>query len=170
MNSLLSWLPPEWFGRIRLASLLIASFVITSLLITSFWGAAVTSSVADEPLGYVPAAVDNPLKGLVPYSGDNRDKFPHSMEFRYVPLGELMSGMTTFNWEPLEKLLDDVASRGHQAIFRVWMVYPGKDKGIPTFLVREGVKVTTWLNDNTAPSPPEKVHTPTITTLGSAKL
>ena len=165
MKSMLSSLPSKWIGKIRLASLLIASLLIASLLIasfliTSFWGAAVTSSVADEPLEYVQAAIDNPLKGLVPYSGDNRDKFPHSMEFRYVPLGELMSGMTTFNWEPLEKLLDDVASRGHQAIFRVWMVYPGKDKGIPTFLVKEGVKVTTWLNDNTAPSPPEKVHTP----------
>jgi hypothetical protein len=73
---------------------------------------------------------------------------------------ELMSGMTTFNWDPLEKLLNDVASRGHQTVFRVWMVYPGKDKGIPDFLIKEGLKVTTWLNDNTAPSPPQNVHTP----------
>ena len=150
MDSFVSSLRSKFFGTLRLSSLLLASFL----------GAVVPFSVADEPLEYVPAAVDNPLKGLVPYAGDNREKFPHSMEFRYVPLGELMSGMTTFNWEPLEELLNDVASRGHQAVFRVWMVYPGKDKGIPTFLIKEGLKVTTWLNENTAPFPPEKVHTP----------
>ena len=160
MKSILSSLPSKLIGKIRLASLLIASFLIAWFLIASFWGAVVTPIVADEPLEYVPAAIDNPLKGLVPYSGDRRDKFPHSMEFSYVPLGELMSGMTTFNWDPLEKLLNDVASRGHQAVFRVWMVYPGRDNGIPTFLIEEGLKVTTWLNNNTAPSPPEKVQTP----------
>ena len=150
MDSLVSSLPPKLFCTLRLSSFLLAWLL----------GAVVTSSVADEPLEYVPAAIDNPLKGLVPYAGDNRDKFPHSMEFRYVPLGELMAGMTAFNWEPLEELLNDVASRGHQAVFRVWMVYPGKDKGIPTFLLKEGLKVTTWLNENTAPFPPEEVHTP----------
>ncbi len=146
----MSSLPTEISGTLRLSLFLLASFL----------GAIVTSSVADEPLEYVPAAIDNPLKGLVPYAGDNREKFPHSMEFSYVPLGELMSGMTTFNWEPLEDLLNDVASRGHQAVFRVWMVYPGKDNGIPSFLIKEGLKVTTWLNDNTAPFPPQKVQTP----------
>jgi hypothetical protein len=165
MNSILSWRPLELFGKLRrstflLASLLAASVLLAAYLLAPYLGAVVPSSVADEPLEYVPAAIDNPLKGLVPYSGDRRDKFPHSMEFSYVPLGELMSGMTTFNWDPLEKLLNDVASRGHQTVFRVWMVYPGKDKGIPDFLIKEGLKVTTWLNDNTAPSPPQNVHTP----------
>jgi len=117
-------------------------------------------SVAKEPLSYVPAAVDNPLKGLVPYSGDKRNNFPHSMEFNYFPLGQLMTGMTEFNWEPLEKLLNDVAGRGHQTVFRVWMVYPGHDNGIPEFLVKDGLKVTMWLNSATEPFPPAKVHTP----------
>lgn len=129
-------------------------------LFASFLAATTTLSAADQPLEYVPAAVDNPLKGLVPYSGDHRDKFPHSMEFNYLPLGKLMTGMNEFNWEPLEALLNDVASRGHQTVFRIWMVYPGKDEGIPDFLRKGGLKVTTWLNDNTAPFPPKKVHTP----------
>ena len=134
-------------------SLRFVSMLFVTLLI------AVTC-VADEPLEYVPAAVDNPLKGLVPYSGDKRQTFPHSMEFNYVPLSQLMTGMDEFNWQPLEELLNDIASRGHQAVFRIWMVYPGRDDGIPKFLIDDGLKVTTWLNDNTAPFPPEKVHTP----------
>ena len=131
-----------------------------TLLFASFLLALNATSAADEPLEYVPAAVDNPLKGLVPYAGNHRDKFPHSMEFNYVPLGKLMTGMNNFHWEPLEDLLNDVASRGHQTVFRIWMVYPGKEEGIPQFLIKDGLKVTTWLNDNTAPFPPEKVHTP----------
>ena len=105
---------------------------------------------------YKPAPVDNPLKGLVPYASPGDDKrklFPHSMEFNYLPLSDLMLGMNQFDWEPLERLLDDVASRGHQTVFRVWMVYPGHDDGIPAFLVRDGVKVTKWLNTNTQPFP-----------------
>ena len=139
---------------VRWTLILLAFFPTVALL------PAVALCGADEPLGYVPAAVDNPLKGLVPYSGDKRDNFPHSMEFSYLPLSQLMIGMEEFDWQPLEELLNDVASRGHQTVFRVWMVYPGRNDGIPPFLVKEGLKVTTWLNDNTAPLPPEKVHTP----------
>lgn len=120
---------------IRLATILFASLIFDAC------------AEAQESLQYVPAAVDNPLKGLVPYSGEKRDHFPHSMEFNYLPLSQLMTGMTEFNWQPLERLLNDVAGRGHQTIFRVWMVYPGHDDGIPEFLVRDGLKVTTWLMD-----------------------
>ncbi len=129
-------------------------FVLTALITLH------SAVLAQTPLEYVPAAVDNPLKGLVPYSGDKRDKFPHSMEFNYLPLSDLMTGMEEFNWQPLEKQLNGVASRGHQMVFRVWMVYPGHDEGIPEFLVKDGLKVTTWMNSNTAPFPPAKVHTP----------
>ncbi|MEZ6043640.1 MAG: DUF4832 domain-containing protein [Planctomycetaceae bacterium] len=121
---------------------------------------AVSRCQAGEPLEYVPAAIDNPLKGLVPYSGEKRNNFPHSMEFNSLPLGQLMTGMDEFNWQPLEELLNDVASRGHQTVLRIWMVYPGFDNGIPEFLIKDGLKVTTWLNEAMDPFPPAKVHTP----------
>lgn len=111
-------------------------------------------------LRYSPSPADNPLRGLVPYAGgDKRDKFPHSLEFDYLLLSTLMSGENTFDWKPLEKLLDDVASRGHQAVFRVAMEYPGKN-GIPKFLMDDGIKVTEWLNTNTDPFPRQKCWTP----------
>ena len=80
-------------------------------------------------LRYAPSPPDNPLRGLVPYSGEKRDKFPHSMEFNYLSLSDLMTGPNQFRWEPLERLLNNVASRGHQVVFRVWIEMPGK-KGI----------------------------------------
>ncbi len=116
--------------------------------------------VAAEPLKYVPAPPDNPLKGLVPYARPHAERFPHSMEFSYLPLSDVMTGPNEFNWEPMEALLNDIASRRHQTVFRIWMEYPGRDEGIPSFLEESGMKVTEWLNTNTAPFPPKNIRTP----------
>ena len=81
-----------------------------------------------------PSPADNPLKGLVPYSNMAGETFPHSMEFEYLRLSALMTGAETFDWQPMEALLDGIASRGNQAIFRVWVEYPGQKSGLPKFL------------------------------------
>lgn len=130
--------------------------------VVALTGGAIASGVrAELTMTYVAAPPDNPLKGLVPYAGgDKRPLFPHSMEFNSLPLSDLMLDMDEFSWDSLEKLLDDVASRGHQTVFRVWMVYPGHTEGIPEFLVRDGLKVTEWLNTNTHPFPAKMVRTP----------
>jgi hypothetical protein len=104
--------------------------------------------------------VDNPLKGLVPYQADVRDKFPHSLEFNYLPYSAVVKGYDEFDWTPLERMLDDIASRGHQAVFRIFLEYPGKKGVIPLFLIENGLKVHKYLNTNTDPLPPAPVETP----------
>jgi hypothetical protein len=110
-------------------------------------------------LTWAPAPADNPLKGFVPYAGQGRE-FPHSLEFSYLPLRDLMTGPNSFDWEPLERFLNDVAGRGCQAIFRVWLEYPGKPTGIPRFLLDAGLKTHTYTNTNTQPLPPALITTP----------
>lgn len=117
-------------------------------------------SDAQEALKYVPAPPDNPLKGLVPYARPHADRFPHTMEFSYLPLSDLMRGPDEFDWQPLERLLNDIASRKNQTVFRIWMEYPGRENGIPEYLEKNGLKVTEWLNTNTDPFPPQRVRTP----------
>jgi hypothetical protein len=112
------------------------------------------------PLQLAPAPVENPLKGLVPYQGDVRTRFPHTLEFQYIAYGDLVKGANEFDWRPLEKRLDDIASRGHQAIFRVYLEYPGKKGVIPEFLIRDGLKVHHWLYTETQPLPPAPIVTP----------
>ncbi|QEG01360.1 hypothetical protein Mal15_54360 [Stieleria maiorica] len=107
-----------------------------------------------------PSRIDNPLKGLVPYARPYPDRFPHSMEFSYLALSDLMMAEDRFDWQPLEELLDDIASRGNQAVVRVYLEYPGKDKGIPKYLIDGGLKLHTYLNTNTAPLPPKEITTP----------
>lgn len=111
-------------------------------------------------LQYAPGPVANPLKGLVPYASNGNLHFPHSMEFNYVGLAQLMKGYDDFDWRPLERLLDDIAGRGHQAVFRIYLEYPSKQNLIPKFLIDDGLKVHKYLNTNTQPLPPAEVETP----------
>lgn len=133
--------------------------VIIGLTLVAKIGPAVWGA-RPQPLEYAPAPVDNPLKGLVPYQGDVRHFFPHSLEFNYVAYSALVKGYDMFDWQPLERLLDDIASRGHQAVIRIYLEYPDKRGVIPEFLVRDGLKVHRYLNTNTQPLPPAQVETP----------
>ncbi len=108
-----------------------------------------------QPLQYAPAPVDNPLKGLVPYRRDVRDRFPHSMEFTYLPYSALVKGYDEFDWRPLERVLNDVAGRGHQAVFRVYLEFPGRQGAIPEFLLKDGLRVHKYMYPK--PRPPVRV-------------
>jgi hypothetical protein len=92
-------------------------------------------------LEYAPGPADNPLKGLVPYASAGDDSFPHSMEFSYFPLSALVTGYDLYDWVPLDKLLNEAAGRGHQAVFRVFLEWPGREGAIPAFLIKDGLKV-----------------------------
>jgi Domain of unknown function (DUF4832) len=131
------------------------------LLILAFGSAfAVGSARADSPVRLAPglSPVDNPLKGLVPYASSKPRSFPHSMEFTYIPLADLMTGPAEFNWQRLDTFLSEVAGRGHQAVFRVWLEFPTAPTGVPRFLIDQGVKLTEWSDRNE--HPPSRDHTP----------
>ena len=151
---------------------LFTSFIITATQLSGSHTAAALTAVlllpiacatAAEPVvfrpAYAPAPADNPLKGFVPYAGQGR-KFPHSLEFDYLSLASLMTGPTNFNWAPMERLLDGIASRGCQTVFRIYLEYPQQPSGVPKYLLRAGVKLREWTNTNTTPLPPSLDHTP----------
>jgi hypothetical protein len=108
----------------------------------------VAAASAQTKLTYAPAPVDNPLKGMVPYvHGGGEGKFPHSLEFHYFALSDLMTGPKTFDFSVIEKYLALTQKHGCQIIFRVFMEYPGhKKSSVPQFLVDQGVQVTEWAN------------------------
>ncbi|MEM9283219.1 MAG: hypothetical protein AAGA96_15460 [Verrucomicrobiota bacterium] len=119
----------------------------TFLAIVALTGFATSWSTEGGPLEYAQAPPDNPLRGLVPYvSASGKDRFPHSMEFCYFALSELMPGSEQFNWQPIEEILAEVNGRGNQLIFRVYCEYPGRELAVPEFLVDAGVPVIEWNN------------------------
>jgi hypothetical protein len=123
-------------------------------------GLALGQETSRHTLVYAPSPVDNPLRGLVPYQADVRSYFPHSLEFNYLPFSALVAGEDEYDWKPLEKLLNNIASRGHQTVFRVYLEYPGKTGVIPEYLIKNGLKVHKYVNTNTHPLPPAKIETP----------
>src|SRR5882672_3618774 len=94
-------------------------------------------------LGRSTSPTNNPLKGFMPYSG-SYTTFPYSMEWNYLSLRALMSGPTNFDWSSLDTLLNTVASRGHQTVFRVYLDYPGKPTGLPQYLLDAGLTTQSY--------------------------
>jgi Domain of unknown function (DUF4832) len=113
-----------------------------------------------KTLEYAPAAVDNPLKGLLPYQGDKRSMFPHSLEYNNIAYSTLVKGYDRFDWQPLETMLNDIASRGHQAVLRIYLEYPDQKTGIPQFLIKDGLKIIRYPNANSSLKPPSQAETP----------
>jgi hypothetical protein len=110
------------------------------------------SEGARRLLEYAPGPADNPLKGLVPYANAGASSFPHSMEFSYFPLSALVTGYDLYDWSPLEKLLNEAAARGHQAVFRVFLEWPGRQGAVPPFLVKDGLKVYKFKDESVQPA------------------
>src|ERR1035441_10633254 len=89
------------------------------------------------------APMNNPLKGFMPYAG-SYSTFPYSMEWGYIPLRSLMSGPTNFNWTGLDTLISNVANRGHQTVFRIYLDYPTLPTGIPQYLLDAGLATNSY--------------------------
>lgn len=154
---------------------IIATIFSLALICPLLFGAAVAEEIE---LQYRPSPLDNPLRGLVPYASQmprldpqasqtERDRyfdsyqsevFPHSIEFSYFSMRELMPQQGRVDFAPIEKVLQQVNGRGCQLTFRVYLEYPAKpDRGaaLPQFLIDQGLKVTKWVNDNE-----QTTHTP----------
>jgi hypothetical protein len=70
-----------------------------------------TASSGATQLAYAPAPPDNPLKGFVTCLRADTT-FPHSLEWDYTRLFELMTGPTNFNWAPFDAKFSAAASHG----------------------------------------------------------
>ena len=85
-----------------------ASFSLNTLRVASWLllqGAALAAPLQLEP-------ADNPMKGLVPYAGKSAERFPHSLEFDYLPLAKLLTGPGQYNWQPLNDKLVAISEIG----------------------------------------------------------
>ena len=87
-----------------------------------------------------PATAGNPLQGfMTSYAwGQPVTDFPHSLEFVYIPLNELMDGPQSFTFESgLEPHLAAAAARGNQVVVRPTIDYPSQPSGLPEYLAEQ---------------------------------
>jgi Domain of unknown function (DUF4832) len=137
---------------------------ITFLLVTTvaMSGATALRAQVWRPMTFrsdAPGIDRNPLRGLVPYTsmGRSPDSLPHSMEWFYLPLSDVVKGPNLYDWTPLERQLTAVAGRRHQAIFRVYLDFPRKLSGIPRYLLDSGLKTFPYDDEGNATSPTPSV-------------
>lgn len=88
-----------------------------------------------------------PLKGLVFWQSlaeSEHETYGRSiaLEFVYLLYNEVAvdksdDGSVAYNWSVFEARLDDIKSRGHQAIVRMRYTEPGEQTAVPDFIKRE---------------------------------
>ena len=76
-----------------------------------------------------------PMTGIVLWSTNPAaSTAPIQLEFAYLKYDQVVRNEGTYDWSAVEKLLDDVASRGHQVILRWHDTYVGKQNGVPEYI------------------------------------
>ncbi len=100
-----------------------------------------------------------PMTGIVFWEGQHQNTIGDvtSLEFSYMLYNDVVNEEEdVYDWSVVEDKLDDIASRGHQAIFRFRYVYVGEETSVPDYIKNlpdynetEGTSEgqTTWFPD-----------------------
>jgi len=78
-----------------------------------------------------------PMTGIVLWTtNEAAATAPIQLEYAYLKYSQIVQESGVYDWEPVERLLDEVASRKHQAILRWHDTYVGEPTGVPAFIRR----------------------------------
>lgn len=76
-----------------------------------------------------------PMTGIVLWaSSPNVKTNAVQLEFRYMKYSDIVKRRGQYNWRVMDRLLDRVAARKHQAIVRFYFVYPGNPTTVPNYI------------------------------------
>lgn len=117
---------------------------LTAFFMSLFMGIGSVAGFAPTELEYETAYV-NPMKGFMPFytqGGESGDNLGYSMEWFYIPMSAIVNKNGEFKIkDAIEPYLTDIASRGNQGVFRVYLDYPGEEKDAAGEYIRNmGVK------------------------------
>ncbi len=76
-----------------------------------------------------------PMTGIVLWntSGSNKKDYVQ-LEFSYMLYNDVCKEKDVFDWTPMDKLLEEVSARGHQAVVRFRYTYPGYSCAVPDYI------------------------------------
>src|SRR5574344_1112469 len=129
--------------------------VLSILFFISFISCETAASPSTAPdtisLSYSKYSSANPLKGFCPYyaSSYSDSLIPFSLEWFYVPLTPLRHTGSSYDFSYIDTILNKISSRGHQAVFRVYIDYPGKGDEVPQFIKDKGITIYTYTYQKT---------------------
>jgi hypothetical protein len=114
------------------------SLRISALVVAGFL--AIAAAVrADERFVSVPLQSRithvQPMTGIVFWSTSEHNRTDAiQLEYSYMKYGDVVSDRGRYDWSPMDRLLAQVAARGHQAIVRFYFVYPGQPTTVPRYI------------------------------------
>ena len=120
----------------RLGAILMALVAVVSLA-TGFRACNCNRAWTEVPAAATPEA--NPLKGMMPFAPSDASYSPglpetappYTMEWLTLPVSDVVAGPGSYSWDKLEAHLNAIAARGHQAVLRFYVDYPGRPSGMP---------------------------------------
>lgn len=109
------------------------------LALGAFGAMSVFAAAGDPGLRPVPlhARVTHvqPMCGIV-FWADSEHNVSDAiqLEFSYMKYGDVVRGRDTYDWASVDRLLEGIARRGHQAILRFYDTYPAQPTTVPAYI------------------------------------
>ena len=78
-----------------------------------------------------------PMTGIVLWTTNGRcvtGKDKIQLEFAYMLYNDVCKGKDVYDWTPMDKLLEQVAARGHQLVVRFRYTYVGQQCSVPDYI------------------------------------
>ena len=76
-----------------------------------------------------------PMTGIVLWTtSEHKSTEAVQLEYSYMKYGDVVTGRDQYDWGVMDRLLEAVATRGHQAIVRFYYVYPGHKTTVPAYI------------------------------------
>ncbi|MEP4532060.1 MAG: DUF4832 domain-containing protein [Cyclobacteriaceae bacterium] len=108
----------------------IISFIILSSHVKPAIGQDLQEVVVDKEITGV-----QPLTGIVFWPGNSQvETDAISLEFSYMLYNQIVTEKGIYDWSAVETLLDEMATRNHQAVLRFRFTYPGKTTAVPDYI------------------------------------
>ncbi len=101
-----------------------------------------------------------PMTGIVFWEDSGRNETEAiQLEYSYMRYGDIVSRKGEYDWAPVEKKLQAIAGRKHQAILRFYFVYPGDPSTVPAYIkALPDYKETTALSEKKPTGFPDWSH------------
>ena len=76
-----------------------------------------------------------PMTGIVLWATNEAARSaPIQLEYSYLTYDQVVKGPGRYDWAPVDRLLDAIAGRHHQAVLRWHDTYVGKPSGVPAYI------------------------------------
>ena len=126
------------------------AFLLSGALATALTIAALPATASDAGNGEWtqlksrPSSPPSNPSRFFPFAPDDGSELPaaegslpYTMEWTYFPVSDVVTAKGVYDWSKVDKMLDAIASRGHQAVFRFYLDYPTRKSGVPQYLIDE---------------------------------